>query len=338
MNPDIRMSTGYPDHPKTRKLLRKLGAEGIKSHIFLLCKIGHLRPKGLLAGFEAEDIEDTAQWTGEPGAFFEALLEVRFLDKKPDGTYEIHDWPTWNPWAFGSEERKARGQHAARSRWGKQNKPASPAPAAPAPPPPASPATKPERPRPEPRKSPPAATEEVKATDLIVMDEEITSPAVVGELESPKSADLVLASWNVVAKKKGLKTARRLSPGRRAKINIRLRDKGWEWQAALAHLEKRLPNWADVEKRQAERTFLQGGGTPFQGSETPWVADFDFFIRGDSVDKILDGKYDHRQDGLAVAEGGMSKRNQDMMEEHKQGSSWASRKEEALGGKPAIDS
>ena len=338
MNSDIRMAVGYPDHPKTRKLLRRLGAEGIKSHVFLLCKIGHLRPKGILTGYDADDIEDTAQWTGEQGEFVKALLEIGFLDEKCAGQYELHDWKRWNPWAFGAEKRRDQGRRAANSRWHPDEDDLTPetphkAPAKKK----ASKkkASKKKAAAPPPPDDPPA---DAGQGQLVTVSEDVKAPAKIDNPESKKAADQVLAAWNTVAKKKGLKSARRLSPGRRTKINNRLKDKGWEWQAAITHLEKTLPDWDVIQKKEACKTFLQGGGKPWKENEDPWIADFDFFIRGASVDKILEGKYDPQPGALTVIEGGMSQRNHDVKEEHKAGTDWASRKEDAIHGNAASDS
>ncbi len=345
MNSDIRISTGYPDHPKVRKLLRRLGAEGIKSHIFLLCKVGYLKTKGVLHDFDVDVIEDTAQWTGERGKFVEVLMsdDIRLLELK-DGVYQIHDWEYWNPWACGSEERSDQASKAAKARWakyrkGKANGDAPPEPEAKPPPQPRKPAKKAaaKSSTTKPPDDPPAAA---GGGQLEVRDEGAKAPAKMGEKDAPpnKAADQVLQGWNKMAKRKGLKTARRLNPGRRSKINNRLKDKGWDWQGALNHLEKTLPDREKIDKKEASKTFLQGGGPAFKENGDSWTADFDFFIRGDSVDKILDGKYDPSPGGLTVMDGGMSKRNQDTLEEHQAGTNWASRKEARLRGDSPCDS
>jgi hypothetical protein len=333
VNDDIRVSTGYPDHPKTRKLLRRLGAEGVKAHIFLLCRIGNLRPKGSLEGFDPEDIEDTAQWDGEAGKFVQVLEEIGLLDKEGD-VYTIHDWDGWQPWAVGAEERKKKARAAAKARWDRWRKQNPQGPKRPK-----KPAAK-RQPEEEPSQAAPEKEPQGDTSkgQLVAVAEDVKVPAIIGDEEAGPGADRVLAGWNRIAKKKGLKTARRLSPGRRKKINARLKDKGWDWQAALAHLEKTLPDWELIESRRAKKTFLQGSGPGWGKDERQWVADFDFFIRGDSVDKILDGKYDPAPGELVVINGGMSKRNQEMMKEHEAGSDWASRKEEQLRGQSQSDS
>ncbi|NJL44547.1 MAG: hypothetical protein HC945_04535, partial [Nitrosarchaeum sp.] len=55
-----------------------------------------------------------------------------------------------------------------------------------------------------------------------------------------------------------------------AKLRTRLSDSGWEWQQALAKFPLRC----------------------FEGNPDGWRPDFDWFVRTDTVTKILEGKYD----------------------------------------------
>ncbi len=55
----------------------------------------------------------------------------------------------------------------------------------------------------------------------------------------------------------------------------RLKSSGWTWQEAL--------------QRLAESEFCQGGG------KDGWRADIDWFLRPDTVARILEGKYDNRE-------------------------------------------
>ena len=82
MNKDVRIGTNYPIHPKTRKLKKALGAEGVMSHIFLLCFVAQTTPSGTLKDMSPEDIAWAAQWRGDPDKFVDTLVEVRLLDKR----------------------------------------------------------------------------------------------------------------------------------------------------------------------------------------------------------------------------------------------------------------
>jgi hypothetical protein len=61
---------------------------------YLVCLflwVAENRADGNLGGMTAEDIEIAAGWTGEPGEFTHALIDVGFLDGA-DGAYVVHDW------------------------------------------------------------------------------------------------------------------------------------------------------------------------------------------------------------------------------------------------------
>lgn len=116
MTADARIATGLPAHPKTRKLIRRLGPSGGWSLVCLFLWTAGNHPDGDLAGMTGEDIELASDWTGDPGAFVAALREVRFLDGE-ECSYSVHDWAFHNPWAARQGMRRESAQHAARMRW-----------------------------------------------------------------------------------------------------------------------------------------------------------------------------------------------------------------------------
>jgi uncharacterized protein YdaU (DUF1376 family) len=75
-----------------------------------------------------------------------------------------------------------------------------------------------------------------------------------------------------------------LSDNRKRSLKARLADKAWRanWQVALSRIK--------------DSTFCHGQGN--QG----WIADFDWFIRKETVGKILEGKYDNRERSAAVGQ------------------------------------
>jgi hypothetical protein len=109
---DARLSTGLPHHPKTKKLIRRLGGEGAWHLVCLMLWAAQNRSSGNLNGMGIEDVEIAAGWEGEEGAFVAALLDVRFLDKADNG-YVIHNWSRHNPWAAGAEDRSKKARYAA---------------------------------------------------------------------------------------------------------------------------------------------------------------------------------------------------------------------------------
>jgi hypothetical protein len=111
MNKDVRIATDYPDHPKIRKLKRRLGEAGVMSHIFLLCYAARARWDGNLEGMDVADIAQVAQWRGDPDEFVQTLVNLRLLDQN-SATYAIHNWPEHN---FHCTTVKARSRSARRS-------------------------------------------------------------------------------------------------------------------------------------------------------------------------------------------------------------------------------
>jgi len=112
---DARISTGLPSHPKTKKLIRRLGQASGWSLVCLILWAASNRSDGNLSGMSAEDIELAAEWQGDEGAFVAALSELRFLDGQ-EGQYVLHDWHEHNPWAAGAPMRKAKARWNAAKR------------------------------------------------------------------------------------------------------------------------------------------------------------------------------------------------------------------------------
>lgn len=104
-----------PDHPKTKKLIRKCGQAGAWNLIRLFLFVAANRPDGDLAGMDDDDIEIAADWQGDEGAFVAALVEVRFLAGEL-GARAIHDWADHNPWAVGSDRRTDKAKFNALKR------------------------------------------------------------------------------------------------------------------------------------------------------------------------------------------------------------------------------
>lgn len=109
---DARISTSLPQHPKTKKLARRLGPAGPLACIYLFLWAAANRSDGDLSGMSEEDIELAVDWAGDAGAFVATMVEVRFLDGQ-EGKYRIHDWTEHNPWAAGAEARSEKSRWAA---------------------------------------------------------------------------------------------------------------------------------------------------------------------------------------------------------------------------------
>lgn len=110
MATDARFSTSLASHPKVKKLRNRLGADGCWAWVCLVLWVASDRSDGDLAGLDDEDIELSADWRGEPGAFVAALVTLRMLDGDELGR-AVHDWAEHNPWAAGA------GARSEKSRW-----------------------------------------------------------------------------------------------------------------------------------------------------------------------------------------------------------------------------
>lgn len=121
MADDARISTAFPNHHKTKKLEKRLGTAGAWALVKLFLWVADNRYDGDLSGKTAEDIEICVDWKGDDGQFVNALSEVGFLDGE-SGSYRVHDWATWNPFAASRAERveRARQNASKRHKHGKQ--------------------------------------------------------------------------------------------------------------------------------------------------------------------------------------------------------------------------
>lgn len=109
MNTDIRIAIDFWQHPKTKKLIRRVGIEGIRSLQILWTWAANNKPDGNLAGMDEEDIELAADWQGDIGAFFKALVETRWIDETDSG-YALHEWLEHNPWVADDENRSNKAR------------------------------------------------------------------------------------------------------------------------------------------------------------------------------------------------------------------------------------
>jgi hypothetical protein len=115
MATDARIAVGLPQHPKTKKLIKRLGQASAWNLVCLILWAAANRSDGNLSGMSVEDIELSADWAGVDGALVDALVAVRFLDEV-DGAFVLHDWHEHNPWAAGADMRSAKARWNAAKR------------------------------------------------------------------------------------------------------------------------------------------------------------------------------------------------------------------------------
>ena len=115
MNSDIRLSVDFFSHHKTKKVLRKIGPEGVICLVRLLCYVGKFRPDGRLEGMDVEGISDAVDWSGDAEELVSTLCGAGFIEQSDDGVYIIHDWEKHNPWAAGANERSLAASKAGKA-------------------------------------------------------------------------------------------------------------------------------------------------------------------------------------------------------------------------------
>lgn len=93
--PSLNIDPNLANHPKTLKMIRIAGEGAFRCLIALWGKAAHYRPDdGNLVGYDADDIEAFAGWTGERGLFYNAIKNCGtagghgFLEE----SHQLHDW------------------------------------------------------------------------------------------------------------------------------------------------------------------------------------------------------------------------------------------------------
>jgi hypothetical protein len=80
MRADIRVDADFIGNPKTQRLIRELGPNAIISLLALWGYAARNRPKGILRGLSPGDIAMVARWEGDPKAFVDGLVRLRWLE------------------------------------------------------------------------------------------------------------------------------------------------------------------------------------------------------------------------------------------------------------------
>ena len=113
---DARISSALVNHPKTKKLRRRLGPGACWSLVALFAYASEHRWDGDLTGMSDEDIGIAADWDGTPEEFCEALKGVGFLEGE-SSSYLIHDWSDHQPYAASRDIRSEAARKAVNKRW-----------------------------------------------------------------------------------------------------------------------------------------------------------------------------------------------------------------------------
>jgi hypothetical protein len=115
----IESHTNLADHPKTRKLTRRLDIP-IPLAVGFLTLLWHwameYAEEGDLSRHDAEDIAVGARWEGEAETFVGALVAVGFIDETDDGL-ALHDWTDYaGRYIRGREQRREAGRRSGEAR------------------------------------------------------------------------------------------------------------------------------------------------------------------------------------------------------------------------------
>jgi len=112
--PALNIDPDFFDHPKTRRLCRKLGPCAEVHVLRLWSHAAKYYPEdGAFADYPADEIEEIACWRGESGQLVEVLVMLRFLDRTETG-FRVHSWEEHQGHIAAY---KARGKAMAAARW-----------------------------------------------------------------------------------------------------------------------------------------------------------------------------------------------------------------------------
>jgi hypothetical protein len=121
--PDVRLKVGFFNHPKTLRVERDLGSDGVLCLIRLLMFARVNRHKdGSFSGLTDEDIEAAAGWHRceryANGMLVACLSHAGFLDGEI-GERKIHEWKDHQAFAANFHKRSKAGKANATARWDK---------------------------------------------------------------------------------------------------------------------------------------------------------------------------------------------------------------------------
>jgi hypothetical protein len=269
MNKDFRVTITMADHPKTIKLMRRLGDRSFWCLVKLWSFTAANKPDGVLTGLDAEDIEIASRWEGESGKFVDELVSLGWLNES-DGVFSLHDWVEHNEYATHAKARSEKAKKAAQKRWSKANAENEHMPIDA----PSNAKTCSEQcpsPSPSPNPSPNPNPEE---KDICATPEADVTPATVSPAKPPCPHQAIAEAYNRILPQ--LPAVQKLTEKRQKQLrslwgkSAERQDLGW---------------WENYFQTVAESPFLIGEG----GNE--WFAGFDWLLKPANMTKVLEGQY-----------------------------------------------
>jgi hypothetical protein len=270
------------DHRKFLKLKRLLGepTPHVLGYLECLWHRGYQIGNPVIG--DALDVESAAEYPGEPGRFAEAAHEAGFLDRTGDGAFAIHDLFDHAP-TYAKKRMHRKGHAPAGTNYAGISDPRA--------------GTKSSRAGQETAESFPemsrAGTETAFSFPHGTQSQEPKAKNQEPRTQSPKDSpptphggaeakrprippEEFRSAWNDAATANGWRQCDEIGAKRLAALRQRAAKDAWlgAWRHALA--------------RAGPSEFLRGGG------DRGWIADVDWFLRPETVTKILEGKYDNR--------------------------------------------
>ena len=278
---DFAVAEDAHDHRKTRQLRRILGGsffEGwwclTRLWRFAACRGGADATWDGVLGSDPQAIEGEADWTGMPGTFLQALMDVGFVEEHA-GVYWVHDFHESQPHVQQiidkMEASRENGKKGGRPKGTEEE-----------------PGDNPAETQPKPRETqvnlaePSEAEAEAEDTGESKKEIHVASPPAADPPPSkapPAWMSDLVTDWKATANACGFLGAQSVDLTPKRKAALARKPAGWRDRAfrALEHL------------RDGHDPFLSGE------NDRGWKAGFDWLLTGDNVTKILEGNWDPKE-------------------------------------------
>lgn len=257
-------------HPKMLDLSARLGiplehAIGIMQVLFNW--VADMAPQGDVGKWPDGSIAVACGWSGDPQSFVNSLVDAKWLDRDSKHRLLVHDWSEHCERWVKAKLEKTKQRFAERTVEHSTVATVEPSP-------PCDPA--------QPSQTQPSQTQPL-ATAAASPDTggtRLFDDPPEPESDPPDEIEF-LEAWN--AAEGNVKARLPLSAARKRTFRVRIRDPAWDWRAAIAKFPLKLVATAGADG---------------------WKPDLDWFLRPDSVTKILEGKYDWSKNGKAESRTG----------------------------------
>lgn len=117
---DFRVHFGMPRNKKTRRMYRRLGAEGCWRLVCLWAYVGENHPSGWLGKIPDDELEEIVDWPGQDGAFSSALWDLKLICRGGARGVGIKDWDEHQPFLAARPARQKASRTANKAKRRKQ--------------------------------------------------------------------------------------------------------------------------------------------------------------------------------------------------------------------------